>query len=162
MEYKFRCDVKSSDLWKISMCATYHSFAGVMNLIFTVSALAAAFGLWERAGTLLRGVLLFACILFPVIQPLAIYGRSIRQLEDVRKNVELLVDDDGVCVTSGGEREMLPWRRIRNAIKRREVIILMSDETHGYMLFNRNLGKQKEEFFDYLCNKLQNRDRMET
>ena len=51
MEYKFRCDVKSSDLWKISMCATYHSFAGVMNLIFTVSALAAAFGLWdERLG----------------------------------------------------------------------------------------------------------------
>ena len=35
MEYKFNCDVKASDLWKMSMVRTYRSFLGVINIVFT-------------------------------------------------------------------------------------------------------------------------------
>ena len=41
-----------------------------------------------------------------------------------------------------------------------DMIILMSDETHGYLLSNRTLGDQKEDFFHYVCYKLQNRGRV--
>ena len=40
MEYKFNCDVKASDLWKMSMVRTYRSFLGVINIVFTVSMIA--------------------------------------------------------------------------------------------------------------------------
>ena len=161
MEYRFRCDVKPSDLWKASLRGTYHSFAGVVNLIFTISVIVMTITLWRMTGTLTHIMCLFACMLFPVIQPLAIYGRCVKQLEDADADVELTINDAGVCVTRGKEEERLPWSRIYNAVKRSDMIILMSDETQGYLLSNRTLGEQKEDFFRYVCYKLQNRGRME-
>ena len=36
------------------------------------------------------------------------------------------------------------------------MIIVMSDSTHGYMLTNRILGDEKDEFYDFLCKKIRN------
>jgi hypothetical protein len=34
------------------------------------------------------------------------------------------------------------------------MIVVMSDQKHGYMLMNRKLGEQKEEFYQYLVKKI--------
>ena len=161
MEYRFHCDVKPFDLWKTSMRGTYRSFAGIVNTVFTVAAIVMTIRLWGTVGTFMHGVCIFACLLFPLIQPLAIYGRCVKQLENARPDVELVINDKGLCVSCSGERQFLPWGRIYNAVKKRDMIILMSDETHGYMLSNRTLGDRKEDFFSYICYKLKSRGRME-
>ncbi len=154
MEYQFCCKVRATDLWKMAMSATYRSLAGIVNVTFTVAAFCAAFRFWNVAGSFARGLLVFGCAFFPLIQPLAILGRCAKLLEDGPKAVELLVNDDGIRVTAGEKHEQLTWNRIRNAIRRRDSIIIFSDDVHGYVLTNQVLGDQKEDFFRYLKGKL--------
>ena len=77
-------------------------------------------------------------------------------METLPGRVELLFDDKGVHVSSDGKQEDIKWNKIVNAIKQSNMIIVMSDRNHGYMLTNRILGDEKDEFYDFLCKKIRN------
>lgn len=154
MEYVFNSDIKALDLWKISMSRTYHSLAGVVNIVFTVAMLLMTVHFWGTANVWVRALMVFACMIFPVIQPLAVLGRSTKQVEDMPKGVNLLFNDKGINVTCGDQKEHLPWKKIQRVAKHKDMIVVMSDQKHGYMLMNRKLGEQKEEFYQYLVKKI--------
>ena len=154
MEYRFKCDVRAKDLWKMAMKKTYRSLVGLVNVIFTIAMILLTSKFWAGASDLVRILLVLGCILFPVIQPIAIYLNSVRQLEEMPRDMELTFNDGGVRVYVGEKSELLRWNRIRNAIKRSGMIVVMSDDSHGYMLTDRALGDQKDEFYDYLCKKI--------
>ena len=90
MVYKFKCDVKASDLWKLSMYTTYHSFLGVCNIVFAVAMFLLAFRFFGHSTWVVRIILIGLCMIFPVFQPLGTYGYACRQLEELPKNLELL------------------------------------------------------------------------
>ena len=154
MEYKYMCDVKASDLWKMAMVRTYKAAIGVVNIVFTVAMILLAFRFWKTAPDILRVLMIFGCLVFPVIQPLATYGMCVKQLENMPRDMELKFDDVGVHVSTGGQSELIRWNKVKNAIKRSNMIVVMSDDSHGYMLTNRVLGNEKEEFYDFLCSKI--------
>ena len=154
MEYKYKSDVKASDLWLIAMRRTYKQPTGVVNIIFTVAMILLTIRFWGTAPDIIKSLMVLGCILFPIIQPLAVYGRSAKQLEDMPRDMELKFTDSGIRVTTGEKSENLPWRRIRNAIKQKNMIVIMSDDRHGYMLTNRVLGSEKEEFYNFLCDRI--------
>ena len=154
MEYKYMCDVKASDLWKMAMVRTYKAAIGVVNIVFTVAMILLAFRFWKTAPDILRVLMIFGCLVFPVIQPLATYGMCVKQLENMPRDMELKFDDMGVRVSTGGESELIRWNKVKNAIKRSNMIVVMSDDSHGYMLTNRVLGNEKEEFYNFLCSKI--------
>lgn len=154
MEYKYMCDVKASDLWKMAMVRTYKAAIGVVNIVFTVAMILLVFRFWKTAPDILRVLMIFGCLVFPVIQPLATYGMCVKQLENMPRDMELKFDDVGVHVSTGGQSELIRWNKVRNAIKRSNMIVVMSDDSHGYMLTNRVLGDQKEEFYGFLCSKI--------
>ena len=154
MEYKFKSEVKALDLWKMAMQRTYKSIVGLVNVVFTAAMIMLAIRYWSSVSPTILSFILFGILLFPVIQPLFIYGMSVKQLEDMPKDMELTFNDRGVLVETQGKSETLRWNRISNAIKRNNMIIVMSDDRHGYMLTNRVLGSEKENFFMYLCNKI--------
>ncbi|MCR5556939.1 MAG: YcxB family protein [Butyrivibrio sp.] len=153
-KYKYKSDVKASDLWLIAMRRTYKSPTGIVNIIFTVAMILLTLRFWGAASDIIRSLMVLGCILFPVIQPLAVLGASARQLDDMPRNLELSFSDRGVLVTTGEKSESLPWKRIKNAIMQRNMIVIMSDDRHGYMLTNRVLGQEKEEFYNFLCDKI--------
>lgn len=154
MEYKFKSDVKAADLWYIAMRRTYRTPAGIVNIVFTVAMVLLTLRFWTGASELIRMLMLLGCVLFPVIQPLAVFGMSARQLEDMPKDLELSFNEKGVKVTTGEKSESMPWRRIKNAIRQTNMIVIMSDDRHGYMLTDRVLGKEKDEFYNFLCTKI--------
>ena len=154
MEYKYMCDVKASDLWKMAMVRTYKAAIGVVNIVFTVAMILLTFRFWKTAPDILRILMIFGCIVFPVIQPLATYGMCVKQLENMPRDMELKFDDVGVHVSTGGQSELIRWNKVTNAIKRSNMIVVMSDDSHGYMLTNRVLGDQKQEFYEFLCGKI--------
>ena len=154
MEYKYMCDVKASDLWKMAMVRTYKAAIGVVNIVFTVAMILLVFRFWKTAPDILRVLMIFGCLVFPVIQPLATYGMCVKQLENMPRDMELKFDDVGVHVSTGGQSELIRWNKVKNAIKRSNMIVVMSDDSHGYMLTNRVLGDQKEEFYNFLCSKI--------
>ena len=154
MEYKYMCDVKASDLWKMAMIRTYKAAIGVVNILFTVAMILLVFRFWKTAPDILRVLMIFGCLVFPVIQPLATYGMCVKQLENMPRDMELKFDDVGVHVSTAGQSELIRWNKVKNAIKRSNMIVVMSDDSHGYMLTNRVLGNEKEEFYNFLCSKI--------
>ena len=154
MEYCFKSDVKPIDLWKISMRKIYKSHAGVVNILFTAAMVCLSVRFFGQSGPLFRAVLIFAMLLFPILQPLAIYSRSVKQLENLPGEMTLHFGDKGVCVECDGLAQNLSWKRITNAIKQKGLLVIMSDDRHGYMFTDRVLGDRKEEFFDWLCAKI--------
>ena len=154
MEYCFKSDVKPIDLWKIAMLKIYKSYTGVINIVFSVAMVFLCVRFYGEVGSFLRTVLIFLLILFPILQPLAIYSRSVKQLEDLPGEMVMRFDDKGVCVECKGTRATLPWKRIKNAYKREGMVVVMSDDRHGYMLTDRVLGAEKDEFFEYLRSKI--------
>jgi hypothetical protein len=154
MHYEYKCDVKPADLWKMAMIRTYRSPLGIVNIVFTVAMVLLTMRFWVTAPDMLRILMILGIALFPVIQPLAVYGNSVKQLEDMPRDMELFFDDKGMRVTTGGKSEDIRWKRIANAIKRKNMIVIMSDDRHGYMLTDRALGNEKEEFYDFLCEKI--------
>ena len=154
MEYCFKSDVKPADLWKIAMKRIYKNFTGIINIVFTVAMILLTLKFFGTANGFIKAVLIFAVILFPILQPLAIYSRSVKQLEDLPGEMVMRFDDKGVCVECKGTNATLPWKRIKNAYKRDGMVVVMSDDRHGYMLTDRVLGTEKDEFFEYLRSKI--------
>ena len=159
MEYKFNCDVKDSDLWKMSMVRTYRSFLGVINIVFTVSMIAMTIKLWPGSGEFSRALEILCCLIFPVFQPLAILGRSYKQVEQQPKGVELLFRNTGIVVTCGGREEKIPWSRVTRVIRQDSMIVIKTDDSYGYMIMNRAMGEQKDVFYNDLVTLLKNQKR---
>ena len=100
-------------------------------MVFTVAMILFTAKFFRTSGDLMQMLMLFGCLLFPVIQPIAIYLKAKGQAKTMPKDVELSFDDAGLHVTVGKEKESIGWKR------------------HGYMLTNRILGAQKEPFFAF-------------
>ena len=140
MTYQFKSEVTAGDFWKLTMSRTYRSVAGVCNMVFTVAMILFTAKFFRTSGDLMQMLMLFGCLLFPVIQPIAIYLKA--------KGQDLSFDDAGLHVTVGKEKESIGWKKLRVA-NEPGMMIVFSDARHGYMLTNRILGAQKEPFFAF-------------
>ncbi len=154
MEYKYVYDFKPADLWKMTMRKIYRSFTCIINVVFTVAAIALLIRFWGETGSFLRFCMIFLVLLFPLVQPLAVYGNCVKQLENVPANMTLTFNDRGLHVESADKTDDVPWRKIANAIRDRDKVTVLCEDGFGYMLLNRTLGEQKESFYEFLCSKI--------
>ena len=76
MTYQFKSEVTAGDFWKLTMSRTYRSVAGVCNMVFTVAMILFTAKFFRTSGDLMQMLMLFGCLLFPVIQPIAIYLKA--------------------------------------------------------------------------------------
>lgn len=156
MNYKFTYQTTAFDFWQLSMYYTYGSIVGVCNMIFTVSIFLLTIKFWENLNIFLRVVLILACCLFVVIQPLAIYKKAKKQVAVIPKDMEIIFDDYGIHVKSGNRSSDLKWNKIKRISKKPTMIVIFSTTTHGFILTNRILGEQKEAFYKDVVSKIEN------
>lgn len=154
MTYQYKCKVTAGDFFRLSMRQTYHSMAGMCNLVFTVAMILLAAKFWNQSSDILQVLMLLGCLLFPVIQPIAVYMKAKGQAAAMPSDVELVFDDGGVRVTAGDKQQKLRWSELRVA-RQPNMIIVFSDARHGYMLTNRVLGKEKDAFFAFAESKIE-------
>lgn len=102
MEYQYKCRITAWDFFRLTMRQTYRSMAGMCNLVFTVAMIVLAAKFWSQSGEILQVLMLIGCLLFPVIQPAAIYAKARRQAAAVPQDVRLTFDEKGLLVTTGG------------------------------------------------------------
>ena len=148
MTYQFKSEVTAGDFWKLTMNRTYRSMAGVCNLIFTMAMILFTVRFFRTSNDPLQVLMLFGCLLFPVIQPIAIYLKAKGQVRAMPKGVELAFDEKGLHVTMDTQHENIGWNKLRVA-KQPGMMIVFSDARHGYMLTNRVLGTQKDAFYAF-------------
>lgn len=147
MHYRYQCKVRAIDLWRLSMYHTYHSFIGVCNIVFGVAMFLLTFRFWNQVGDLLQTLLFLACLLIPVIQPLGVYLKAKTQTALIPQETELLFEEKGILVTLGDKNELIRWNRVKNVVRETGMIIIYTDERHGYMLTDKVLGSEKEAFY---------------
>lgn len=150
MRYKFKCDVTAADCWKLSMYHIYHSMVGVCSLVFAVAVIAMTARFWKEASLLLRVLLCIVCLLVPVVQPVGVYLRAVKQAAQLPKDMELWFSDKGIYVQADGKTANVPWNAIGRAVREPNMIILQTRDGRGYMLTNRALGEEKDDFYEYL------------
>ncbi len=153
MKYQFKNEVTAMDFWRLVMRRTYRSTAGVCNLVFTAAMFVLVFRFWITASDFYKGLMLFGCLLFPVIQPIVIYGKSKKQAAALPKGMELAFDERGLHVKTQDAASDIPWSNIRNIVKEAHMIAVFSDNVHGYILTDKMLGGQKQEFYEYVLAK---------
>ncbi|MCF0130368.1 MAG: YcxB family protein [Pseudobutyrivibrio sp.] len=153
MKFSFVNDVRPSDFWLLSMLHTYSSLVGLCNVIFTVAMFGLCYRFWNTVGDMLQVFMILACSMFIVIQPLFVYMRSKAQAAMIPRGMTLGFDDNGLHIVVGDKSQEIDWSKLRIAIEKNAVFV-RSDEKHGYMLTNRMLGKNRQDFIDYASSQI--------
>lgn len=154
MKYQFTYQTTAFDLWRLSMYSIYSSMVGRCNIIFTVAMLLLTARYWEDVNIFIKILLIFAICLFTVIQPIAVYMRSKRQVKTVPHNMEIGFDDYGIHVKTENKNSDLKWHTIKAVSKKLGMIIIFSTTKHGFVLTNKVLGQQKKDFYEYVVSKI--------
>lgn len=150
MKYKYTYRNTAGELWQLSMYYTYGSVVGMCNLIFTAAVIALTINKWNTVSGVWRFLLLLAYCLFTVIQPLAVWRKAEKQAAGIGQDTEMEFGDAGIRIRVGDENSAIPWTAVKKISKKPTMIILFSDTTHGYVLTNRVLGKDRDAFYNYV------------
>lgn len=154
MEFRLEPKVTALDMWKLSMRHIYKSMVGVCNLIFAVAIVLLTLKFWNETEAFIKGVLVFCCILFPVMQPLSVYMRATKQVKSLPQDMILVIDETGLHITGDNQKSHMPWNRIKGLIKEKGMLIFAVDGGRGYMLTDSVLGSQKEALITFVESKI--------
>ena len=159
MKYQYKCEVRAEDFFLLSMHRIYHSMAGVCNLIFTVALILLTAKFWKETADLWQILMILGCILFPVIQPIEIYIRSKRQVAGLPKDLELGLDEDGLHVMTDHKKSLISWNKVQKVVKEKNMLIIFSDASHGYMLTDRVVGDTKASLYAFVEAKIEHKNK---
>ena len=153
MNYQYTYRTTASELWQLSMYYIYGSMVGLCNILFTAAVIALMVSRWQMAPTWQRLLFVAALCLFTVLQPLVIYRRARRQAARITEDTTLTADASGVHIRVGAKQADLKWSSIKRVSKKPTMLILFSDTSHGYVLSNRVLGGERDEFYAYAASR---------
>lgn len=160
--YKFKFKINEIDIFNSSMnykkkwinliFDCFVTFASLIIIIYSiVSGLIFKFSIFQV-------VMLIICfLLFPVIEPIIIYLKSIshaKKIKDIEINMEFT--DEKVLLSTNNENTQVLYENVYNFIKYKNMIVIMYDPIHGQIMPNRIFDGKKEEFYDFVANKIKN------
>lgn len=160
--YKFKFKINEIDIFNSSMnykkkwinliFDCFVTFASLIIIIYSiVSGLIFKFSIFQV-------VMLIICfLLFPVIEPIIIYLKSIshaKKIKDIEINMEFT--DEKVLLSTNNENSQVLYENVYNFIKYKNMIVIMYDPIHGQIMPNRIFDGKKEEFYDFVANKIKN------
>ena len=149
MEFKYRYNIKPSDIWQVRMYYAYASYLAVVNLICIAASIILIVTQWKTSGIIFKTIMLIFLSLFLVIQPIVIYLTSIPQAKANDDEIELIFNDAGMTVRTDGREESIEWRGIISMTVRPTLVIVYTDANHGYILTNRILNGTRKEFLKF-------------
>ncbi|PXV91638.1 YcxB-like protein [Lachnotalea glycerini] len=153
MKYKYKYKNSTADFWQLSMYFIYGSMIGICNTIFTAAMILLAIRIWSDVSSFVRMLLALSIFLFPIFQPLGIYIRARKQAAASRE-IEISFDDGGIRVKSDQTISDLDWKSIKKVSKKPNMLVIFSTTTRGFILTNKVLGRQNNEFYHYLVSKM--------
>ena len=154
MKYRFNYKVKAVDILKLTLYSIYSSLVGMCNIIFTCAMIFCLFSFWKEVNTLIKIVMLFLSILFPVLQPILIYMRSKRQLKAIPKDMTLEFTDTGIDISSNSNINSVSWNKVKKVAIIFGMVILVLDNSQGFILNKEVLGNFKNDLVMYINNKI--------
>lgn len=91
-------------------------------------------------------MLLLFLSLFTVIQPVGVYRRAKKVLNENTDTLQLTLNDQGIEIIVGDRKEFKNWNQIQGIVLKPTLVAVYTDKNHGYILTNRILKDSKKEF----------------
>lgn len=154
MRFQYTYKTTAAELWQLSMYYMYGSMVGACNIIFTVAVMILTYVKWGSVGTGYRIALIAACCLFPVFQPLLVYRKARKQAAAIKQETWIGFDDKGLNIKVGEETSQIKWEKIKRISKKPTMLVIFSDTTHGFVLTNRVLGKEREDLYRFVVSRM--------
>ncbi len=154
MRFEFTYKNTALELWLLHLYYTYGSIVGVCNILFTAGMLALIYSRWESSSAAMRSAMVLGALAFPVIQPIAVYGRAKKSAQAFKEPIRLALDKEGVHISARGERERVLWKDVKRLSRKPGMLILFTDASHGYILTDRIVGRDKEALYAFLKKKI--------
>ena len=161
--YSFKFFLKADDIFRSTINFHKRSKAFIFDIIFTTLALLILlYSLLSKTFFTLsifrKIVLIFSCLIFPVLQPLIFYIKSVLHANKI-ENIEIeMIFDDKVYVKSKVGNADKNYKNIYNVYNFKDMIVIMYDSIHGQIMSKRIFDKDnkniKDEFYNFLCNKI--------
>jgi hypothetical protein len=153
MDYKFKIRATAFDFFKMCMRETYSLPLGICNIVFFVAAVLLTVRFYGNASAVVRALLVCMCLVFPVIQPVCMFGRASKLAHMLPDDMTIETTKTGLLVRVGEASELVDYNKIKKIISTRDCLIINVGGRNGYFLFNRVLGDKKEEFFEFIKSK---------
>lgn len=160
MKYSFKFKLTNIDFFNSSINFMFFTKTIFFDILFTIIAiLATIYTIYTKAFftfSLVRKMLLIVCmILFPIIQPLLLYIKSYQRFNSLTNNeVSIVFNDISVILSSSTENATVLYKNIYNFIKFKNMIVIMFDSIHGQILPDRIFNNNKDEFYEFVSNKI--------
>jgi len=154
MEFKFRYRVKPVSLWILTLVNVYRSMMAVINIIFTVSMALLIYRFWSDAGVTGRILMLAGLILFPVLQPLLIYLRSRKIVNQMPKDLDITFDQTGFEIANGSQSSHVAYTEVRSVICLFKMLIIYTRSRQGFILDNEMLSGKNKNLSAFLSEKI--------
>jgi len=158
--YNLTIQLTKDDLFESSLNYAKHSKTFFFDIIFTLAALIATIytifnKIFFELTDLKKILLIFCCILFPIIQPIILYIKSCNHAKRIKDlSITLEFDNDKIIVYSDKERSEVLYENVYNFIKYKNMIVIMYDSIHGQIIPNRVFDNNRDEFYDYVSERI--------
>ncbi len=149
-EFTYRYTVKASDIWQVRMYYAYASYLAMVNIICIVASVILIVTMWKTSADWFRAVMLLFLSLFVVVQPLVIYLDCRRQVKGKSDEISLSINRSLITVETEGKKETYGWDKVVNVTVRPTLVIIYTDQSHGYILTNRILKETRKELISFL------------
>lgn len=153
MNYEFDYKIDPFDMMLISLKGIYHSMIGVVNIVFTFATLALLFRFWNDIDFFLKFILMVCVLIFPVFQPLLIYNRARKQINNIAQ-IKLKFDNKGFNIITEDKVLALPWKKIKRISKNNRAIVIYISDKNGYILTKKLLDDNFENLYAYILKKI--------
>ncbi len=155
MKLEFEVCLKPKDLFGYMMVHTYTSFAGVIGLALSISALIGFFYTlgWENINNSYRVVLLITALLFTVIQPIMLYYKSAKQLkrnESLAKPIKYIFDSRQIELVQGDDHVIYEWHDVVKARSTAKLILVYVGPRNAFILTKEAVGDNVSKLRDMI------------
>ncbi|MGF6906396.1 YcxB family protein [Fusobacterium sp. PH5-44] len=157
MKYEYTYKNTASELWQLSMYQIYGSIVGMCNIVFTFGMGALLVSRRNYVNNIFTIILILLVCWFPIIQPFLIYKKCQKQENNITDNTNIIFDNVGIQAKFGKQRSNIPWSKIRKISKKPTMLIVFTDGKHGYVLSNNVLRSDKEQLYDFILSKINNK-----
>ena len=156
MRYEYTYRNTPRDYWAFYMRNIYRSWTGIINVIFTAAFLVLLVRRFAGAELWARGLMILAVLIFPLFQPLAIWGRSVRESERITEDTNLLFDASGMHIKVKDHRQTISWNAFFEGglAKYPGLLVVVPDGQHAYLIPDRVTGEEKEKLFDFITERV--------
>lgn len=158
--YKFTFKINENDIFNSTMNYNKSRITFLFDIVFTLTSIGVtAYNIINKNffsfNVFYQVLLIFCCLLFPVVQPLLTYFKSLAHAKKL-KNVEITMEftEDRIKLSSSNDTTEVLYENVYNFIKYKNMIVVMYDAIHGQIMPNRIFNNNKDEFYEYVASRI--------